>query len=69
MDSKNETEISKGIRPTITLNLPKFIVEEEVGLGDVIKHITTSLGIRTCGGCEHRAKILNQWIIFNSNQN
>jgi hypothetical protein len=43
--------------------LPGFI-SEEVGLGDVMKRVTTSVGIRPCGGCQKRAEALNSWIVF-----
>jgi hypothetical protein len=44
--------------------LPGFLVEEEIGLGDVIKHVTYALGIKPCGGCEKRAAALNRWMAF-----
>ncbi len=46
------------------VRLPGFLVEEEIGLGDVIKRATSAMGIRPCGGCEHRAAALNKWMIF-----
>lgn len=46
------------------VRLPGFIVEEEVGLGDVIKRATATLGIRPCGGCERRAAAMNRWLTF-----
>lgn len=46
------------------VRLPGFITDEEIGLGDVVKHITSSFGIQPCGGCEGRAARLNQWIVF-----
>jgi hypothetical protein len=45
-----------------TLRLPGFLIEEEVGLGDLIKRTTSAFGIRPCGGCERRAAILNRWL-------
>lgn len=46
------------------LRLPGFIVEEEVGLGDVIKRATSAVGIKPCGGCQRRAAALNRWLTF-----
>ena len=46
------------------VRLPGFITEEPVGLGDVIKHATYTLGIKRCGGCERRAAMLNRWFVF-----
>lgn len=46
------------------VRLPGFLVEEDVGLGDVIKKATSSAGIRPCGGCQKRAAALNRWMSF-----
>lgn len=48
------------------IRLPSFLVEEEVGLGDVIKRATSAVGIRPCGGCAQRAAALNRWLVFSS---
>ncbi|HKC62400.1 MAG TPA: hypothetical protein VKB86_02125 [Pyrinomonadaceae bacterium] len=45
------------------VRLPGFI-SEEIGLGDVIKRATSSIGIKPCGGCQRRAERLNRWIVF-----
>jgi len=47
------------------INLPGFLVENETGLGDIIKRATSAIGIKPCGGCERRASMLNNWIVFN----
>ena len=39
-------------------------IEEEIGLGDVIKRTSSYLGIRPCGGCGRRAGALNRWLVF-----
>jgi hypothetical protein len=46
------------------VRLPRFISEEPVGLGDIIKRTTYTLGIKPCGGCERRAAMLNRWFVF-----
>ena len=46
------------------VRLPGFIVDEETGLGDVIKRTTSYLGIQPCGHCERRAAMLNRWLAF-----
>ena len=46
------------------VNLPGFIEDEDVGLGDVIKRATSAVGIRPCGGCRQRAALLNRWLAF-----
>jgi hypothetical protein len=44
--------------------LPGFLLEEEIGLGEVVKRITYAVGIKPCGGCEKRAATLNRWMRF-----
>ena len=51
-------------RPTHQVRLPGFLIEEEVGLGDLIKKATYAVGIKPCGGCGKRAAALNQWMTF-----
>jgi hypothetical protein len=46
------------------VRLPGFLVDEEVGLGDVIKKATSSAGIKPCGPCQKRAAALNRWMSF-----
>ena len=46
------------------VRLPKFITDKENGLGSIIKRTTSSIGIRPCTGCEHRAAVLNNWFVF-----
>jgi hypothetical protein len=51
-------------RPPYRVRLPGFVQEEDIGLGDVIKRATYSVGVRPCGGCEQRAAALNRWVVF-----
>jgi hypothetical protein len=51
-------------RQPFRVRLPGFITEEEIGLGDIIKHATSTLGIGACGGCAQRAAALNHWLVF-----
>jgi hypothetical protein len=46
------------------VRLPGFIIDEEVGVGDVIKRATSAVGIRPCGSCAERAAALNRWLVF-----
>jgi hypothetical protein len=50
--------------PTHRVRLPGFVVEEEIGLGDVVKRATYARGIKPCSGCEKRAAALNRWMMF-----
>ena len=51
-------------RPAHRVRLPGFLVEDEVGLGDLIKRVTYVMGIKPCSGCEKRAAALNRWMTF-----
>lgn len=46
------------------VRLPGFLIEEEIGLGDVVKRVTYAMGLKPCGGCEKRAAALNRWMHF-----
>jgi hypothetical protein len=53
------------VRQPHVVRLPGFLSDEEpVGLGDVVKSVTRTLGVRPCGGCERRAVALNRWLVF-----
>ena len=58
-DSPDQSE-----HPSHRVRLPGFMTDEEIGLGDVIKRATSYIGIKPCGGCEHRADALNRWMVF-----
>jgi hypothetical protein len=45
-----------------------FRMEQSVGLGDVVKRVTTAVGIKPCGGCQRRAEALNQAVTFQGRQ-
>jgi hypothetical protein len=46
------------------VRLPGFLIEEEIGLGDIIKRVTYAAGITPCAGCERRTGALNRWVTF-----
>lgn len=50
--------------PSLRVRLPGFIIDEDVGLGTVVKRVTSTFGIRPCSACEQRAAKLNRWIGF-----
>jgi len=62
---KSEFPLDQGREPH-RVRLPGFLVEDEVGLGDVIKRATYAVGIEPCGGCIQRAQRLNEWVRFHS---
>jgi hypothetical protein len=51
-------------RPPRVVRLPRFVVDEEVGAGDVIKRATSAVGIKPCGGCLGRAAALNHRLVL-----
>jgi hypothetical protein len=50
--------------PAFRVRLPGFLLDEEVGLGDLIKKSTYFMGLKPCSGCERRAATLNRWMTF-----
>lgn len=65
--NENETrnnQVDKRDGKPYRVRLPGFITDEDVGLGDVIKQVTYTFGIKPCGGCERRAAALNRWLVF-----
>jgi hypothetical protein len=58
-DQMEETQ-----RQPYRVRLPGFVTDEDIGLGEVIKRTTSTIGIRPCGRCEQRAAALNSWLAF-----
>jgi hypothetical protein len=59
-----ERPARKGKVPPQAFRLPGFINDDDVGLGDAIKRVTSYIGIKPCGGCGRRAAALNQRFVF-----
>ncbi len=57
-------QVGRDVPQPHQVRLPGFIADEEIGLGDVVKRVTSAFGIRPCGGCERRAAALNRWVVF-----
>jgi len=68
MDERKRSSSSEPDQPQerqpYRVRLPGFVKDEEIGLGDVFKRVTYSVGIRPCGGCDQRAAALNRWMVF-----
>lgn len=47
-----------------SVRLPRFVTEEDVGLGDVVTRSAYKVGVKPCSGCERRAAALNRWLVF-----
>lgn len=69
-DTESEAKRSESLEqetsesPRYQVRLPGFITDDEIGLGEVIKRATSSIGIQPCGGCAERAARLNRWMVF-----
>jgi hypothetical protein len=59
---------AKSERAARHVRIPGFVADRDVGLGDVLKRITATVGIRPCSGCERRAATLNSWMVFRGRQ-
>jgi len=64
IQKRNDNSQDAGKDEPYRARLPGFISDEQVGLGDVVKQITYSVGIQPCGGCARRAAALNRWMVF-----
>jgi hypothetical protein len=62
--AKLDTAEPRQDRQPHRVRLPGFLVDEEIGLGNVIKRATYAMGIQPCGGCQKRAAALNNWMTF-----
>jgi hypothetical protein len=64
-DEGREGELNRmDQRKPYRVRLPGFISDQDVGLGDVIKRVAYTVGIKPCGGCERRAGTLNRLFVF-----
>jgi hypothetical protein len=50
--------------PAHRVRLPRFLVSEPIGFGQVVKRMTGAAGVKPCGPCEQRAARLNSWLRF-----
>jgi hypothetical protein len=66
MEAQDDDHRRKEGKHPFRVRLPGFLVDEEVGLGDVIKRATTTVRIPPCDGCHRRAAALNHWMVFTS---
>ena len=62
--ARKETGTDGGGRKPFRVRLPRFVDDEEIGLGDVITKSTSALGIQPCGSCGRRAAALNNWLVI-----
>ena len=62
--SREDSDSAPASQAPHRVRLPGFVTDEDIGLGDVIKRVTHTIGIKTCGGCQGRADALNRWLVF-----
>ena len=62
--SESNDSPDQSAHPPHRVRLPSFIMDAEIGLGDVIKRATSYIGIKPCGGCERRAAAFNRYVVF-----
>jgi pyruvate/2-oxoglutarate dehydrogenase complex dihydrolipoamide acyltransferase (E2) component len=48
----------------VRIPLPGFVKSQPMGLGTVLKHFTSAVGIKPCAGCDKRAAALNRRVVF-----
>ena len=65
-EAQVKTRGGAGGRQPRRVRLPGFISDEDIGLGDVIKRATITVGVRPCSACGRRAAALNQWMVISS---
>jgi hypothetical protein len=64
MQSENPTAKEETQSKPYQVRLPGFVVDEPVGLGDVVQRVTYTMGIKLCSGCERRTIAMNRWMVF-----
>jgi hypothetical protein len=66
MARKNESgrDRDKNEPPPRRVFLPLFITDEDIGVGDAVRRVTSYFGVKPCGGCRRRAAALNRWLVF-----
>ncbi len=52
--------------PRFQVRLPRFMIARDVGLGDIVKKGTSSVGVQPCSACRKRAGTLNRLLRFTS---
>jgi hypothetical protein len=55
--------LPKQSRGTLRIHLP-IALDEDIGLGDALKKVTSALGLRPCCRCEQRAATLDRHVVF-----
>ncbi|WP_291298675.1 hypothetical protein [Elioraea sp.] len=51
-------------RKPFQVRLPRFVTEQEIGLGDAVSHVARAMRVRPCGDCSRRAAAMNRWVVL-----
>ena len=68
MQEDHQSPLAKEKSQPYRVRLPGFVADETIGLGDALKRVTASFGLRPCGGCEKRAGALNRFLLFSGSR-
>ena len=55
--------LPKQAKAAIRVPVP-FEIDNDVGLGDAVKRLTSKVGIEPCAPCRERAAALNRHVVF-----
>lgn len=61
-ESGGDSETKQDEKVKHHMRLPRFIVHEPVGAGQVVKRVTSAVGVKPCAPCERRAAHLDRWL-------
>ncbi len=50
-------------RPRV-LRMPRFLIREELGLGELVKRVLAGFGVRPCAACGRRAQALDAMLVL-----
>lgn len=49
-----------------SMNLPGFVLDSLIDVGDAAKNMSSQMGFHRCAGCERRAVAMKAWLRSNS---
>lgn len=67
-EQDKDPNAGRGLGPRFQVRVPGFVGDEVIGLGEVITYATSTVGMRSCGGCARRAEALNRLVAFRRRQ-
>lgn len=58
----HDSEAPPAPEPPTVIRLPRFVLDEEIGLGTAVSRLAGAVGLRPCGGCAARARAMDRWV-------